>query len=103
VYFLNPLAVRTELPGAFTRIADRQNCERVAFAARTFGASAGVIADASLQHIAARHLARHGEIVKEPLALRDQCLSHAYKQSRFGCLRQYRSNKIQENFCENRT
>src|SRR5258707_14437890 len=64
----NPFTAQAELPRAPTRIGNRQNCERVAFAARAFCTPAGVITDGSLEQRAAQNLASHRETVEELLA-----------------------------------
>src|SRR5712671_2667339 len=77
-HLVNPFAAQTELPGASTRIGDRQNRERVAFAARAFCASAGMITDGPLQQRAAQNLAGYRETVEQLLAPRnDPFVSHS--------------------------
>ena len=69
-HLVNPFAAQAELPGASTRIGHCENRQRVAFAARAFCTSAGVITDGPLQQRAAQNLAGHRETVEKLLAPR---------------------------------
>jgi hypothetical protein len=67
------LAIQTELPGATARIADGENCLRMAFATGALGAAAGMTRGA-FDEGAAQDFAGGGEVFEEALTSLDGLL-----------------------------